>query len=347
MSAEIKPRLAARSDARSRSHRLALLAPRRLLRALLPSARSLRMSAYALVAFGAPAIAASRSVYADVREVGLGLGRQLARLEDLTGEPSRVRVNGAEVSRASAWTAQSTGEVLDRYEAYCRESPGALGRALADIPRAVSSPVERAPGGAPPAPLVRVREETRGPGARGMVACFVDPPGAAPLPLAARLRALVETGDLSRLGHFRYVFAEPSKGARGGTHVVTFWSDSELNLGAMFPATGDAPGTDSTLAPRPAGARRTLSASVDGYPAAVRIYETATARPSVEAALDEELRARGFARLAPPGGGGARYLRGDVAEVLVSFGERQGRTTVTLVEAGASRADGVRAEEAR
>ena len=52
-----------------------------LLRALLPSARSLRMAAYAAFAFGALALAAARSVYADVREMGLGVGPFSAQVE--------------------------------------------------------------------------------------------------------------------------------------------------------------------------------------------------------------------------------------------------------------------------
>ncbi len=72
----------------------------RFLRAIMPSPRSLRMATYSVFAFGLLAMAASRSVYADVREIGMGIGHQLAKLEDLTGGAYLVRFNGAELHRA-------------------------------------------------------------------------------------------------------------------------------------------------------------------------------------------------------------------------------------------------------
>ncbi len=315
-----------------------------LLRALLPSARALRMAAYAAFAFGLLALAAARSVYADVREMGLGVGHQLAKLEDLTGGAQLIRLNGAELRRASAHTSQSTHEVLDRYEAYCRRSPGALALAMQDIPAALMDRIDGPANAALRASVIR--DETKG---RGMVVCFVDERDDAPEPLATRLRALAETGDLAKLGHFRYVFAEPSAaGGGGGTHVVTFWSDSALRLATMFPAEGDAPGSDSALAPRPEGSRRTLSASVDGYPAAVRIYESRADRAALGPQIDEALRARGFRKIATGAAQhGAAYLRADRAEVIVSFVQSERRTTVTIVETSASPSEGIRVEVSR
>jgi len=314
---------------------------RRGVRALLPSARSLRMSAYATFAFGGLALASARSVYADVGEMGLGMGHQLAKLEDLTAGGYLIHVNGAELHRASAHTTQSTGTVLDRYEGYCRKSPGALGQAMLDIPSALTDRAELPQGAA--AQVAVMRNEADG---RGMVACFVDDPNTPAMPLVDRLRALAETSDLSKLGHFRYVFAEPSKGPSGGTHVVTFWSDGELNLKKMFPASGDAPGTDSLVAPRPAGSRRTMSASAEGYPAAVRIYESLASRDSIERMYDQALSAKGFTKVAPQGStsSGAAYIRQDTAEIIVSITATKGRTSVTVVEALASTTLGVHVE---
>jgi hypothetical protein len=298
------------------------------------------MAAYATFAFGGLTLAASRSVYADVQEIGLDVGHQLAKLEDLTGGAYRIRVNGADLHRASARTAQSTAQVLDRYEAVCRENPGAIGRAMTDIPGALADRIDREAG-----PKVRTSVLRGGSDGRGMVVCFVDGPNDEPAPFIERMRALADTGDLSKLGHFRYVFAEPSKGPHGGTHVITFWSDGELNLKKMFPASGDAPGTDSVLAPRPAGSRRTLAASVEGYPASVRIYESLATRESIERMYDETLRANGFTKVAAPDArGGAAYIRGDNAEIFVSFTAVEKRTTVTIVEAAPSSSIGVRAE---
>jgi hypothetical protein len=315
----------------------------RFLHAILPSARALRMAAYAGFAFGLLALAAARSVYADVREMGLGVGHQLAKLEDLTGDGVLIRLNGTDLHRASAHTSQSTGEVLSRYEAYCRQSPGALGRAMQDIPSALKDRIDM-----PRDPALRasvIRDETDG---RGMVVCFVDDPEVSPDPLFARLRAVSETGDLSKLGRFRYAFAEPSAGPKGGTHVVTFWSDGALNLKTMFPASGDAPGTDSSVAPRPAGSRRTLSATVAGYPASVRIYESQVERAAIERMYDETLRAKGFRKIETRDPrGSAAYLREDDTEILLSFVQSRQRTTVTIIEASGSPAQGVHVEVPR
>jgi hypothetical protein len=204
---------------------------------------------------------------------------------------------------------------------------------MLDIPSALADRIALPKGAA--AHVAVMRNEADG---RGMVVCFVDDPNAPALPLVERMRALAETSDLSKLGKFRYVFVEPSQGGKGGTHVVTLWSDGEVNLKRMFPASGDAPGTDSLVAPRPAGSRRTLAASVDGYPASVRIYESLASRESVDRMYEQSLTAKGFTRR------GAAYLREDNAEVIVSITATEGRTTVTVVEALASPTQGVHVE---
>lgn len=304
-----------------------------LVRSLIPSARSLRVGAYGTFAFGLLAICAARSVYADVRAIGLASGHELAKLGDLTAGAYRVRVNGAVIHRSSAHTDQPVTTVLDRYEAHCRSNPGALGRAMQDIPSALSGHLD-APGSGPLGASA-VRDEVDG---RGMVVCFVDREDAPAAPLVERLRELSETGDLSKLGRVRYVYAEPSSG--GGTRVVTLWSDDALNLNEMFPVGGDAPGTDSETVPRPPDARRTLSAAVDRHPASVRIYESRAPRAAVEEAYDAALVSKGFTKVAPAGGCQcAAYLRADTAQVVVSFVESSGRTTATVIEDGPENAD--------
>lgn len=309
---------------------------RYVVRLAVPSMRHVRLAAYALVVFGALAAVASRSVYADVTEIGLGIGHELAKLEDLTSGAYVIRINGAELHRASTHAAQSVTEVLDRYEAYCRSSPSELGQAMRDIPHALEDrsvfPM------ATPTRAGIVREEASG---RGMVACFVDDDGAGDLDsLRKKLDAVARSGDISELGRFRYAFAETS--ARGATRVITLWTDGPLCLGTMFPATGDAPGTDSSIVPRPARSRRTLSASIDGYPASVRIYESAAPPAEILAAHASALRAAGFREVpaADPSGdtrtARAAYVRSDGTEVIVSMTRSGERTSVTVLEAPGS-----------
>src|SRR5690606_22133580 len=74
----------------------------------------------------------------------------------------------------------------------------------------------------------------------------------------------------SELGLIRYLYAE--RLASGKTRVILFWNNGPLDLDNMFPAVGDASGSDSRVLPRPPESRRTLSAAVEGMPYAVRTY---------------------------------------------------------------------------
>ncbi|HVJ92871.1 MAG TPA: hypothetical protein VM580_23885, partial [Labilithrix sp.] len=283
-----------------------------LQKCLLPTARTLRVATYSTLVFGLLAGAATRSVHADVREVAFGIGHELGMLEDLTADAYLIRVNGAEIHRSSARTDLAIKEVLDRYQAYCAMSPSVIGRAMTDIPQALEDRVKLPKGDPLRQGIVREEDDRR-----GMVACFADD-GARGGDLGERLRAFRESGDLSVFGRFRYVFVERMD--RGGSHVVTLWADGPLNVGQMFPAVGDAPGTDSALVPRPTRSRRTFSASADGFPAAVRIYEVQATRSDVSRELDASFASRGFSKVVT--GDALAYLGADGAEVLVSLTER-------------------------
>lgn len=317
--------------------RLPRLLPR-ILPLLIPSMRQVRLAIFSFVVFGALALASGRAALADVKELGVGVGHELAKLEDLTGGAYVVRVNGADVHWASARTDQSVITVLDRYEEYCRSAPSALGQALKDVPAALEDrvPVKRDD----PARAGIVRDSSS---ERGMVACFVERDrgdlSSSTERLRAALQAFATTGDLSELGHFRYVFAEKSA-KTGATRVVTMWSDGPIQLGKMFPAEGDAPGTDSTLAPRPANSRRTLSATIEGFAGAVRSYEARGDAGNTLASYQASVEARGFhlaTKKSPsPGVWHAAWVRADGAELFVSVSqsnsETEPRAAISVVE---------------
>lgn len=114
----------------------------------------------------------------------------------------------------------------------------------------------RCAGGAGPAGLWRGDD-----GWRGFVACF------------ARLGA-AETGTVGEVPAtsapaYRYVYAQAG-GAE--TQVVTLWAEDPLDLPALFPPAGDAPGRDAPGVPRPPGARRLLSARETGHGQEIVIY---------------------------------------------------------------------------
>lgn len=297
-----------------------------LLKRLLPSMRSVRLATYFTLTFGALALVSARAVYADAREIALGVGHELSSLGDVTAGAYRIHINGASMYRASARTTQPLKEVLDRYQAYCAMSPSILGRAMTDVPQALEEHVDIPKGHPLRQGIVREEDERR-----GMVACFADD-GKRLDGLNDRLRAFRETSDLSVFGRFHYVFAKRTDG--GDTHVVTLWSEGSLNVSELFPSSGDAPGTDSPMTPRPTKSRRTFSAWADGYPAAVRIYEVASSRDLVEREYDAQLVSKGFTKV--KAGEAIAYVGGDGSEIILSLTEQGSRTFATVVEAGAS-----------
>jgi hypothetical protein len=63
--------------------------------------------------------------------------------------------------------------------------------------------------------------------------------------------------------------------ARDGkyTMFVAMWSEGALNFRQMFPAHGDAPGSDPVGIPRPQGTRRVLSTQPLGSKATLNVYQ--------------------------------------------------------------------------
>jgi hypothetical protein len=298
------------------------------------------MTLFAVAVCSSFALAAGRSVYADVREVGLDVGHQLAQLEDVTSDGHLIEFNGALMHRSSAYATQDPHLILDRFENYCRLNAGAVTGALLNIRESLKDQIDMPKG--PTARTAILREERDG---RGMLACFVDDERSTPTSLAVRLKALIATGDLATLGHFRYVFTERSGSADGGTHVVTFWSEGPLVLKQLFPSSGDAPGEDSRVAPRPNRSRRILVASTDSYPAAVRIYESEETRAEATDHYKHALELRGFRPVETPSTAtNTAYIREDGAHLFVSMASSGDRTAITVIESQSPNA-AIRAEQ--
>ena len=310
----------------------------RLVRLAVPSMKMIRLTAYLTVACTGVAAAGSHAVYADAREVGYSMGHELAKLPDVTSGAHEIHLNGATMYRASAHTAESVHEVVARFSSYCAENPGGLGHAMDDLPAALREKTEVKAATVNPLAHGVITEESSD---RGMVVCFADDQGERHAGLKARLDAFRATGDLASFGHFRYAFVETSKS--GGSHVVTTWSNGELNPGKMFPANGDAPGEDSRIAPRPAASRRLLAAAVSGTPYVVRVYRAASSASELRAFYDAEMKQRGF-RVAKSSDDVCGYLHEDGTELIASFAKVEGGASVTLVESRGSRVDGVRAD---
>lgn len=216
-----------------------------------------------LLAFGAGA------VRADLNEMMLGLGGELMRYEGARqqGEAHALTLNGAVLEVSSGMSERSLSAVLDDFEARCAAHDGQLGRQIEDAERqAAESGVE---GFSVESSVLdaTMREDD---GQEGYVACFDMGDGPrSPDDILARVEDFVATGDLSRVGGLRYVYAEQTE---TGTHFVTFASTGELPVMAMFPAEGDAPGADVPGVPRPPGSRRLLSATDTQAPVSMTMF---------------------------------------------------------------------------
>jgi hypothetical protein len=303
--------------------------------------RVLRVSALLALMYAVAFAAAGRGAKADLHEMMLGFGAQMMRYEDSEGQgtPRQLYLNGQRMFLATATTRHAMDRVLDYYEARCMRRDGGFERELADLASGSDLPLGRAEEALLDATL---RHDT---GLRGFVTCIDMGENRIDVQeLLRRLGEFADTGDLSKVGHLRYVYVTDDGDTR---HLVQFWTDDVFEIGKMFPAEGDAPGRDVTDVPRPPGARRLLSAWEDGQPQSLTVY--AFARTDAEGlqrfyarelpqrgwdVLDPQEAVRRYPQQAPPQLEGVRMFaieKGDRAAFLV-FGEDDAHQgTVTLL----------------
>ena len=302
---------------------------RGLLCRLRPSQRRLRLLAYfSCVSLGLLLLAA-RGLYAASREDAFNFGHELIGLSDLTRGAETLTLNGERFHHSLVVSAEPLGTVLDRVVDHCQKNPGPAARAIDEVAARARTRFERL---APPGALRHAvfREESA---TRGMVLCFVGGPefGSA-LSWLSAVRRFSSTRDLSVFGRLRYSFAERTE--HGRTRVVSLWADTGLNLTTLFPATGDAAGTDSTVLPRPPAARRTLSAGAEGMPFAVRSYESSQSVAAAQHFYDAWLTQHGFRVAHDVDSNSSSYLRADGYQAFLSLMQTDGHTYITVTETG-------------
>ena len=134
-----------------------------------------------------------------------------------------------------------------------------------------------------------LRDERDG---RGVVACFATGENTSMTGVARRFAHFSETRDLADIGGLRYVAVHADH--EGGSKVVSTWSDDRLAIEALFADDGDAPGDDPGAAPRPAGARRLLSARVEPAPYGAFVYASNESPEGAIKSYETALLARGF-----------------------------------------------------
>ena len=288
-----------------------------------------RVAAYLIFVFAALGLLAARSVYGDVGESSMIVGRELSGMKDLLGGSHLVQLNGEQIFVSEATVPGTVKGVLDRFEQLCRKDSHGLDLAVADPEHAFPEGMTKLIAGVGPAGLGILRREEGGDGALGCLA----QPGSGVTDLSRRLISFSQSLDLGDVGKLRYVYVKPSSAGR--VQVITAWTDGSFRVGRLVPANGqETPGSDPTAAPRPEHATRLLTASVDKAPYGLRIYDVAA--PLADALRDYDA---GMAR----GGWSAAdavsheapnaraYSRGGVDVLL--FAERDGqRTSFSLIE---------------
>lgn len=286
-----------------------------------------RLMLYWACVFALLSLLAARALHAQVEKAALGLGHQLAGLADLTQGGYSVLLNGARLHYARVTTDEPLERVLDRLEAHCDSAPGLLARDLEKLSRQDPGKFEEQFGGsALGRGIVSHRTETR-----GVILCLVNDPARPHTTFADAVQRFVKSSDLGEFGRVRYAYAD--RLANGRTRVVTFWNDGRFELASMFPASGDAAGSDSRVLPRPPAARRTLSAAVEGAPYAVRTYASSQSRAALQQFYVSWMKERDWT-FGAEAEGTLTYFREDGYQIFVSLEEHAGQTFVTLTEAG-------------
>jgi hypothetical protein len=267
-----------------------LVMTRVLSRCLAHYAGLARVSAYSLLILGVLLGYGMHSARGAIGERSLALGRELDGMRDLLGHTKAVTLNGQRMMVSTAVVPLSVSAALDQFEGLCRRGPNGLAQAVDQIPGARTAGAQ--------IPLARRLGILRHDDARdGIVACLVHR-GDRPLELTELVDGLTRTMDIGLLGDFFFVYARgSSSGDKPQTHLITSWTHGSFQPSAMFPPTGDAPGSDSGLAARPTSARRVLSGVAVDAPYALRVYETNEPPGSALTKFDASMAQHGWLRM--------------------------------------------------
>jgi hypothetical protein len=296
---------------------------------------SLRVAAYISVVGGLTLGVLAARANAQLREQSLSLSQELLPIADLLQDATALRLNG-EVINFSMTVVENTNvkRVLDRVQAQCEKNPGPLAQQslalLNGLPKAL-------PGSAAVSEmmskLVVTRQESDG---QGAVLCFTGD-GSPPDPEFAENFA--KTQDLGALGKLRYVMAGQGSAAQHEQHttrVISLWTEGQFRLESLAPPdSGDAPGSDSALLPRPPKSARMFSAETVGAPYAVRIYETDASAAEVLAFYDARMTAYSQLTMAGYEQTARAYVK-NAQPLLLQLTQRDSKTVVTLSEVGAA-----------
>jgi hypothetical protein len=268
----------------------------------------------------------ARSAWGQVSEQALVTGRELAKLEDLSGPPEHLMLNGQKLNISSATTELGMSAVLDRFEGVCK-TDGTLQRDFAQIKgllddQSLVAAAKRMHFGV-------IRQETKD---DGVIACAVKNPKNGKQSTWDGFAKFADSGDLADVGLLRYAYVRRTESGR--THVLAVWTDGSFRLDALVPPDkGDAPGSDIEGVPRPGDSVRYLTAAAEGRPHSVRIYESKRDASQVLSSYDRDMPGRGWEPVeigdqAPS----ARYFSKDGVDLLVVAEQSGDRAVVSMVQ---------------
>jgi hypothetical protein len=211
------------------------------------------------------------------REIARDLGEQwVAQLAPLSGQTEKVEVNGSLFSFGALVVAGTAREALAKVEQDCHEHSGDLTQqfqAITLLPsaRAAAADLDLA------ALTTGRRDGVNATGEEfGDVACALRDDNDNAHGILARLKSFSDTGNLSDLGHMRYIRADSLPGGKS-TRLLAIWTDDPLNLERMLPDSGDAAGSDPVNVPRPPTSRRVFSGVIRRSGDGVFGYESTSA----------------------------------------------------------------------
>lgn len=274
-------------------------------------------------------------VQAELSERALAFGQNLEAASKLHAGTTRLRLNGQRLALNSQSTAQTVEQVLERFERACGEHSGGV---RDELDRLLASRRE-------PRSELGFRQlgvlRAEGGSGEGTAACFASDARDGLSGLIARVAAALDSGDLSRLGQFRYVFARKSQ-LSGTTHVISVWSEAGLDVEQMFPAQGDAPGMDIVPNVRPPRAQRILSADSEQAGFRSALYATRVSPAQAIASYDGALSALGYVPLAREALDGVSpvaariFTLNDREQLVVLAQESKGQTLVSAFRLGSN-----------
>lgn len=270
-------------------------------------------------------LVAAHKAHADVGGQALSLGRELATAtEGLEGGYTAV-LNGQRFQLGETTTDASVSQVLDAAESTCTASPGALDGLFAAVPE---KGTVKGVGDYHLEGSIRHGIVRNGTPKDGVVVCFEGDP-AKPRSTAAALAAFAASQDLGDLGKLRYVYAK--READGKTRVTVARTGEHFSLRAIT-EDGEKEGHDGAV-PRPEGARRLLTAELEGVSQTTNVYLSDAPVATVAAHYDTTLGKAGFVRVTPPAADQTlRVFSKEGFEVIVAARKDEGKTVLAVTE---------------